>query len=107
MITFYALINVLCLAGQIYFLWRVLNRNFSIWIAPFILLIISYFSTSFNYVEVIKELPPLLNETNINLYSTMTSYLTLNQYILMMNVLVFVAYLIVSIVARATLKTKT
>jgi len=105
MITIYAFINVLCLAGQIYFLWKVLKREFNWWVVPFILTIVSYFVTSFNYVEVIYNLP-VLNETNVNVYSTLTAYISLNYYVLMINVLVFVIYLVISLIIKAVEKAK-
>jgi len=49
MITTYAFINVLCLLGLIYFVYRVLTKKFDLWILPFLLVIISYFATSLLY----------------------------------------------------------
>ena len=103
MITIYGFIGVLCLVGNIYFIWRVLNKKFDLWIVPLLLIIISYFASSFNYVEAITSLSRL-NETNQEQYFTITSYLSLNNYILTLNILVFVAYILVAIIMRGVMK---
>jgi hypothetical protein len=103
MITIYGFVEVLCLIGNIYFIWRILNKKFDLWIAPLLLMIISYFASSFNYVEAITSLSKL-SETNQEQYFAITSYLSLNNYLLTLNILVFVAYILVAIIMRGVVK---
>jgi len=103
MITLYGLIQVLCLVGNIYFIWRVLNKKFDLWILPLLLMVIAYFASSFNYVEAISSLSKL-SEANQEQYFAVTSYLSLNNYLLTLNILVFVAYILVAIVMRGIAK---
>jgi glucan phosphoethanolaminetransferase (alkaline phosphatase superfamily) len=106
MVTTYAFISVLCLVGNLYFIWRVLSKNLNYWIVPLLLLIVSYFSSSFTYVEAIRSLSSM-NETNTNEYAAVVSFLSLNNYLLTLNVLVFVLYIIVAIIMKAVVKTET
>jgi len=106
MITIYAFISVLCLAGTLYFIWRVLSKNLNYWIIPLLLLIVSYFSSSFTYVESIRSLSSI-NETNTNEYTAVTSFLSLNNYLLTLNILAFVLYVIVAVIMKAVVKIET
>jgi len=106
MVTTYAFISVLCLVGNLYFIWRVLSKNLNYWIVPLLLLIVSYFSSSFTYVEAIRSLSSI-NETSTNEYAAVVSFLSLNNYLLTLNVLVFVLYIIVAIIMKAVVKTET
>jgi hypothetical protein len=103
MITTYGFILVLCLVGNVYFIWRVLNKKFDFWITPLLLMIVAYFASSFNYVETITSLSKL-NETNQEQYFVITSYLALNNYLLTLNILVFVVYILVAIIMRGVVK---
>jgi len=106
MITIYAFINVLCLVGNLYFIWRAVSKNLNYWIIPLLLLIVSYFSSSFTYVESIRSLSSI-NETNTNEYTAVTSFLSLNNYLLTLNVLAFVLYIVVVIIMKAVVKAET
>jgi len=106
MITTYAFINVLCLLGLIYFVYRILTRKFDSWILPFLLIILSYFSTSLLHIEVLKELATAYQLNSPDYIASLQGALIISKYVLGINIIIFILYVLVFITAKIAAKIK-